>query len=333
MGRLIIFVLVAAGLWMGYWAIGATALERGLNAWIDQRRTEGWVADVSDLDVAGFPNRFDTTLTEVAFADPATGVAWQAPFLQLLALSYRPNQVIAVLPPEHRLSTPLQTIAISSEQTRGSIFLAASTSLPLERSTIISEALDLSSTLGWRMDLTELRLATDQIPVRANAHRIGAEVKGLRLPDALDATLNPGGLLPERIETLRLDAEVGFTDPWDRRAIEVARPQITDIGLTDLSLNWGDVTFQATGSLTVDEAGRPDGQIDIRAVNWRRILDMAVASGVLTPDLAPTIERGLGLVAGLSGRPDTIDAPLTFRNGALSVGPIPLGPAPRIIIR
>src|SRR6056297_3671249 len=129
MGRLIIFVLVAAALWMGYWVIGATALERGLSGWIEQRRDEGWVADVAELDVAGFPNRFDTTLTDVAFADPGTGVAWQAPFLQLLALSYRPNQVIAVLPPEHRLSTPLQNIDITSDLTRGSIFLGASTSL------------------------------------------------------------------------------------------------------------------------------------------------------------------------------------------------------------
>ncbi len=84
MGRLIVIVLVLAGLWMGYWAVGSTTLERQLSSWIDARRAEGWAADVGALEVRGFPNRFDTILTDVQFADPATGVAWQAPFLQLL---------------------------------------------------------------------------------------------------------------------------------------------------------------------------------------------------------------------------------------------------------
>ena len=333
MGRLIVVILAAAGLWMGYWAVGSVALERALNGWIEARRAEGWAADLGGLEVRGFPNRFDTILTDVAIADPETGVAWQAEFLQLLALAYRPTEVIAVLPPEHRLSTPLQTIDFTSDRTRGSIYLGASTRLPLDRSTVVAEGLALASSLGWRADLTEARFATTTIPVRENAHRVGAEVTGLRLPDALAGALDPAGILPERIDRLRLDAEMGFTAPWDRRAIEVARPQITDIDLADLSLSWGDVLFQAAGTLTVDAAGIPEGRIDIRAVEWRRLLDMSVSSGLLDPALRDTVERGLGLVAALSGRPDTLDAPLTFRGGFMALGPIPIGPAPRIVIR
>ena len=56
MGRLIIFILVAAGLWMGYWAFGSISLERALKAWLDDRRAEGWVAEVESIDVSGFPN-------------------------------------------------------------------------------------------------------------------------------------------------------------------------------------------------------------------------------------------------------------------------------------
>ena len=333
MGRLIIFILVAAGLWMGYWAFGSITLERALKDWIEQRRSEGWVAEVSDLNVSGFPNRFDTTLTDIVLADPETGVAWRAPFFQLLALSYRPNQVIAVLPPEHTLSTPLQTMTVTSDQTRGSVYLGAETTLPLESATFIADQLAVVSNAGWRVNLDQARFAIELAPVQADTYRIGAELTALDLPESWDRALSPGGLLPSEVETLRLDAEIGFTDPLDRRVIEVARPQITDIDLRDLSLTWGDVVFQATGSLTVDALGQPDGEVDIRAVQWQRLLDMAVASGVLNPGLAPTIERGLNLLAGLSGRDDTLDAPLTFRNGRVSLGPIPLGPAPRIILR
>ena len=47
--------------------------------------------------------------------------------------------------------------------------------------------------------------------------------------------------------------------------------------------------------------------------------------------LNPTILSEL--MAALEGPPNTLDAPLTFENGFISFGPIPLGPAPRIVIR
>ena len=71
----------------------------------------------------------------------------------------------------------------------------------------------------------------------------------------------------------------------------------------------------------------------MKAVEWRRLLEMAVATGLVAEPLAPTFERGLALLAALSGPPDTIDAPLTFARGQISLGPIPLGPAPKLIIR
>ena len=101
---------------------------------------------------------------------------------------------------------------------------------------MVAENLALASTLGWQADLTEARFATATVPVRDNAHRVGAEITGLRLPEALDRALDPAGILPARIARLRLDAEMGFTAPWDRRAIEVARPPLTVLDLADLSL-------------------------------------------------------------------------------------------------
>ena len=115
--------------------------------------------------------------------------------------------------------------------------------------------------------------------------------------------------------------------------IEDERPQITRIALDDLSAKWGDATFRAAGLLDIDAAGIPEGDITIRAQEWRRILDMAVGSGALAQGFLPLIDSTLELMAGLSGSPDDLDATLSFRNGRVSFGPIPLGPAPRIILR
>jgi hypothetical protein len=43
--------------------------------------------------------------------------------------------------------------------------------------------------------------------------------------------LDPGGLLPETIETLDYIAAMEFDRPWDLRAIEDRRPQITALDL------------------------------------------------------------------------------------------------------
>jgi hypothetical protein len=333
MGRLIVVILVASLGWMAWWVFGSTALDRTLTSWVEERRAEGWAADVAEIDVAGFPNRFDTTLSDVRLADPETGVAWSAPFLQLLALAYKPHQVIAVLPNEHRLSTPLQTLTFTHEQARGSIFLEPSPSLRLDRSTIIVDALDIGSSLGWTVSLDQGRFATEQIPARANAHRIGAELSGFHPPKVTRQLLDPAGLLPDAFERLHFDADIGFTAPWDREAVESARPQITDIDLADLSVEWGSITLRAAGSVTVDARGTPTGKISIKAVDWRRLLDLAVASGLVTQSFAPKLEGALELLALLKGPSDTIDADLVFRSGAVFLGPIPLGRAPKIIIR
>lgn len=333
MNRLIIIILVVSAIWMGLWAVGSIVLDRQLTNWVETRRAEGWAADVGDIDVNGFPNRFDTTLTDVSLADPATGVAWTAPFTQFLSLAYKPHQVIAVLPPEHRFSTPLQTLTITHDQAKGSLFLEPSTSLPLDRAIVVLNDLALASTLGWDMTLSEGRFAAEKVPATAHSYRIGAELQALTPSVGLRNALDPGAVLPTTIETMRLDATLDFTAPWDRFAIETARPQVRHIDLGDLSTRWGNVNFRAAGELSVDEAGVPTGRITVKAVEWRTLLDMAIGTGLLADTFRPALESALELMASLEGRPDTLDAPLTFENGYVSFGPIPLGPAPRIILR
>ena len=75
------------------------------------------------------------------------------------------------------------------------------------------------------------------------------------------------------------------------------------------------------------------GRITVKAKNWREILQIAVAAGWVPEGLAETLEDGLGLRAGLSGSPETLDAPLSFEKGRVSFGPIPLGTAPRLLLR
>jgi Uncharacterized protein conserved in bacteria (DUF2125). len=62
------------------------------------------------------------------------------------------------------------------------------------------------------------------------------------------------------------------------------------------------------------------------------MLRAAVRAGAIGADLADALEFGLGLLAGFSGG-DVLEAPITFSGGRARIGPVPIGPAPRIASR
>jgi hypothetical protein len=327
---LIVILLVGSLAWMVWWAVGQGAYEQGLNAWIKDRRTEGWAADVGTLETRGFPNRFDTTLTDLRLADPETGVAWAVPMLQILSLAYKPHQVILVVAENHRFSTPVETLDIRHEDARASLFLKPEAALGLDRAVLILSDLGVAAESGWDMSLASGRFAAESVAAADNTYRIGAEVTDLALPRPTRRLLDPAGVLPKSVGTLHLDATLAFDRPWDRHAIEEARPQPTAIDLSDLSARWGDVTFRAAGKVAVGPDGYPEGEVAIRAVEWRKILDMAVASGVLPESARAPLENGLSL---MSGPKDTLDVTLGFDGGFVRLGVIPIGPAPQLVIR
>lgn len=331
MGRLIILVLLGSGIWMGLWAFGSITYERELRNWLADRQTLGWDAEIDTLVVEGFPNRFDTTVSGVHLADPVSGYAWTAPFVQTLSLAYKPHQVIAVLPPEHEFSTPDQSVSIAHEQARGSVFLDASTSLPLDRVVIIIDRLSLASSLGWDIAVTEGRFAVEREAATEASYRVGAALSAIDVPDLVRALLDPDGRMPAGVESLGLDASVRLDTQLDRHALDGPPPQIKDIDLADLSLKWGDVILRTKGELGLDSAGALVGNLDVQATEWRQILDMASTSGLLGQEVPPTLVQALELASLKDGRPETLDVPLVFKNGTTSLGLIPIGPAPQLV--
>ncbi|MDJ0823887.1 MAG: DUF2125 domain-containing protein [Rhodobacter sp.] len=330
---LVVIVVIAAAGWSGFWWVGAQRVDAGLRDWLEARADAGWVADYGAVTTEGFPNRFDTTITALELADPATGVAWSTPFLQLKRLSYQPNHVIATWPETQTLASPYQRLTLGTGRMQASFVFVPGTPQQLDRASFVLDALQVTSTKGWSATIDELRFATRSTAARANSHDIGFEAKALRPEGVFLAELAEAGFVPGTFERLKIDATLGFDAPWDRTAIETARPAITDIELNLLQANWGKLELWMAGDLTVDAAGVASGQITVKAKNWREMLQLAVSAGWVPGNFAPTLETGLELLAALSGSPKTLDAPLTIRNGTVSFGPVTLGQAPKLRLR
>lgn len=324
-----LLILITVG-WSGYWYVGSSAQQSGLETWLDERRTAGWVADYDALAVQGYPSRFDTKITNLNLADPKSGWSWNTPVLQVLMLSYKPNHVIAVLPSEHVVATPQERITVNSDVIRSSIKFDADTDLALNALTGEMSNVALTSTKGWTSELQTAKLATRQTAGAENSHDIFFQADGVKPARILTKLIDPDSQLPDVFDTMRVDVTAGFDAPWDRHAVEGKKPELTALKVKDFSATWGEMSFEATGEMAFDASGAPTGKVSVRAKNWKDMITLGVSAGAIPADLQSTLEGGLGLLARLSGNPDTLDAPLSFKNGFVSLGPIPIGRAPTI---
>ncbi len=329
MRAILVVVLVLAGLWGGYWFVGSRAMEQGANAWFAAQQGRPLLATHQGIDVAGFPNRFDLTVTEPRLTDTQTGTTWAAPFAQVFMMSWKPWHIIATLPQEQTVTLPGQDVTLTSTLIQGSVIVTPGTDLTLDRTAIAGDGLALSSSSGWEVSATSARFGSRRAPDRALAHEVALDLTTLT-PDArFRMALAQASDLPEQIDLIRLDTVLGLSAPLDRHSA-TTRPRLTDITLREGLLRWGDMVLSATGTLTPAADGTTQGRIDIRVENWRQLVPVLIASGLVTQQSAQTLTRALELYAQQGSDPTVLTVPLSFQQGWMNLGPLPLGPAPQI---
>lgn len=315
-------IVVLALLYGGYWFVGAGAAERGALAALDRLQARGVVVQHGGVSVAGFPSRFDLTLTEPALSDPARGLGWSAAFAQVFSLSYKPWHLIAALPETQQITLPGQQLVLATTRMQGSLVMKPAPDLPLAALDAVAEGVSLRSDLGWALALASanLRLAEGEG---------GAYQLAVRALDVVpDQRLVAGTRLPETLERIDLLADVSFDRVPALR--DGAAPVVQRVVVQEAHVIWGPVKLLAKGDLLADATGRAEGRLDLRIEGWQAALD-AVQSLQLIPDrFLPLLTGVLTQMELASGEPGVIALPLTFQNGLASLGPVPLGPAPRL---
>ncbi|MEI2807037.1 DUF2125 domain-containing protein [Albidovulum sp.] len=325
--RLMLWIIAGlTALYCGYWAVASRAIRAGAEAAIARMRAEG-TADVAAFDLAGFPARFDITLQAPSLASGDGSFRWSAPELRLYALSYRPQHLIAVLPPEQHLGIGQETIAVTSDELSASAVFGLASAAPLDHAQAVGKAVVLSSDAGWGLAADEVRAAVRR-GADKTVQRVGIELLGLTLSGLPAEVVTAGGALPARGERFHLDATLGLDRPLDRFAA-AGGLRVRSAEITALALDWGPAGLTGQGAVALSAEGIPEGRIDLSLRNWRRVLRLGVALGLLRPETAPTVERAAESLARIGGNPEVLTLPLVFAGGRMSLGPIPLGPAPR----
>ncbi|MGC1429096.1 MAG: DUF2125 domain-containing protein [Albidovulum sp.] len=324
--RLLLWLVTGlAALYGGYWVIGSRAMLSGVETALEGWKAEG-LAEYDTVSLDGFPSRFDLTVTEPSWQSPDGTFHWSAPRLGIYALSYRPHHVIAVLPPSQSLQIGTERLSVETTDLRGSAVFGLAPSLPIERAQAVGTGFALNSQKGWGLRAEQIRLAIRK-GANATDQDLGVELIAPELSGTLLAYL--GDALPAAGQRIRLDAMLSLDAPLDRFTPK-SGAQIRAADIRAFDLDWGPLGLSGSGAITVSATRQPEGQIELRIRDWRRALDVAIGLGLIRPDIAPKISRALTFLALTSGTPEDLALPLSFHNGLMSLGPVPLGPAPRL---
>ncbi|HLQ18746.1 MAG TPA: DUF2125 domain-containing protein, partial [Tabrizicola sp.] len=307
MRKLLFLMVVLTVLWSGYWYVGSTAVRDGVTTWFADAARQGITAENAGVTVAGFPNRFDLTIDEPKLADPVSGAGWQAPFVKVFAMTWKPWHIIAALAPDQVVTLPDQVVTVGSADLKASLRAKPSTDLPLAEVRIAGTSLDLASDQGWTLALgdftvglradealgpTGYEFGFDLAPLTPDPAFLSA-VKAVTIPDV------PPSDLPATVDALWGSVFLTLSAPLDRHAGE-ARPLLKRVEINQFNLTWGQLAASASGVIEADANGYAAGKVTIDVTNWDRLPAVLVAAGLIKPEVAPTVIRGMQALAAQS---------------------------------
>lgn len=327
MRKLIAFAVIAATLYGGYWYVGRGQVEQLMQqtlADIDAGPTD---LSYGSLNTIGFPSRFDTTITDLEFADPAIPMIYSAPMLQIFALSYAPNEVIAVFPPEQTLSVNGTQYTLVSQNMRASGKVRPNGSLAFQTATVEVDNPRIRTQAGSELALTRILAAMQLTPETTQTYDVFLDAAGLILPEDIRRLIDPQNQQPAVIQSLRFDSDVTLSAPIALNGGD-AVPQIETLAISEFALTWGDMSLSAIGDVIPDAAGVLDGSITISARNWQQALDLAVSTGAVKADRKFLFTEIANTLDETPQVRDTLTITLAITGGEMTLGGFNLGPAP-----
>ncbi len=319
-GLLALAVLATAG-WGGYWFVGARALERA----VPQMLAANSALSADSHAVRGFPNRFDLTLTEPRLDTP--DLAWQAPFVQLFALSYRPHHLIAVFANDQSGRVLGHEVTLHVDDMRASVVMEPTAALPLDRVALVAEQPRLRAE-----DATHLadsaRFASRAL--EPHRHEVAVEVAQV-IPDAaLMARLDPAAHWPRRFERAGISAELEFDRALDRLALDGPSPEVTGLVLTGAQLHWDGVQIDGNGRLERGVTGLLSGEMTVTVQGWAALMDHVRAAGLIVPEQEALMLFVLRALVDPADA-DRLLATFTVQDGMVMLGPLTLGFLPPVL--
>jgi hypothetical protein len=357
---LLLFIVALGGGWSGLWyyAVGKAQIE--MDAWRAREAVAGRVYDCGAQSIGGFPFRFEVNCDKASALFRSNQPPLEIKTAGLLAAAqiYQPSLLISEFKGPLTVAAPGQPPSIIADWKLGQTSVHT-TALSPDRVSLVFNSPVVDRVKGGQREafLNAKRVELHARIVEGSATTNPVIEMVLRLTAGSGPGLHPAAVAP-------IDAEItgvlrGLSDltpmplPQRLRQIQAAGGRID---ITAARIKQGETLATGIGALSLNNSGRLDGQLRVTVAGLEPFLNAIGAQKALqsSPDVdkvAGALDRllpGLGGVAReqaganisfginalgkqttLEGKP-AVTLPLRFNDGAIFLGPIPIGKAPAL---
>jgi len=316
--------IVAAGALAGYWVWAAGQVRTAIAEWSDAQRAAGYRIVYDGPKVSGFPVRLLVRLAAPRIAAPQ-GWRWSGAAITGQAAFWQPLSLRLALPLRQELVAIWRgherTLSLQAARADGLVRLD---SRGQAAATVEMADVTLREAAGWSARVGHMRHEITRPPT-APGEQPHTHLEGT-IADLTLAQVPPP--FPATIDRLAYAADLTGTLPPGAPAAALAawRDGGGLLEVTNLTLVWGPLDVRADGTVTLDEALRPQGAFSAHIAGLPELLEALVAQGMMQPGAAAALRIAvLTLSEGRdgSGRPN-VRLPVTLQDGTVFLGPVAL---------
>ncbi len=318
--NLAIGVIAVSALYTGAWYYGAKEIRSRLAALMQEQQAAGLALECGQIDVKGFPFRFEIFCTKPGIADLRRGGSADAAALRSAAQVYQPFHVVwemdgpldATLPTGEKLSLNWKSLQSSLQWKIGGV----------ERSSIVVDALQWTFPAGASAagEAFSGTAGHSEAHIRQNGNDLDAAFLAqdlkLALPAASGANLPPFSISADATLAGKAGALDGRIS--DRAILHPAAGEIRRV-VADFG-NGRVMTL--TGPVEIDEEGLVSGKFALEAEKFTDF--EPVLTGAL-PEAADNIRTAFGAMKAMADQKGTVRVNLVLEKGQVMLGFIPLG--------
>jgi hypothetical protein len=322
---LFLFALAAAG-WCAWWFIAAGRIDQGLDEQATALRARGYEVSWDERRLGGFPFRFHVRMTNARFAEPG-GWGLSAPVLEAQAAAYAPTVVVFVAKDGVTLSRPDgRDFRITGEAIRASV---GGFSRNPPRVSVEGVDLAIASTTGAAPAFTAIeRFEAHVRPTDGDQAEVRLSVENAAPnPETILGRVASGQPVSVRLAGIASDASAlkgkgwpGVMKNW------AAAGGVFAISEGGIRTRESMLTLRPS-QISADEAGRARGSLSLTLARASEGMIALGAVGAI-PEESAAVGAGLAGAAGEGA--SGFDLTLSFAGGRIFIGPLPLGPAPRL---
>ena len=318
--------LLAAG-WSAAWVWARGQAASRLDAAVHALNQAGYQLSWKERIVGGYPFRLDVTLTEPRLREPS-GWGLVAPRIEAEAFLHAPGNWLIAAPEGLTFVRPLGgPVAVKGELIRASL-----THLAQRPPSFSFEGVKLSFAPGpgaqpfaltsaGRVEFHLRAGPDDQGGVFARVDDGHARLSGLFARVAGDKPI----AIVWNSTLSKMSAFSGSDWPGAVRRWSDAGGRMT---VRQAGITAGDAVLEANGgSLGVGADGRLNGALDVTLRQAPKALGALRDTGVIEPDAA---QAATVVTEARQGAGEAAQATITFQAGRTTLGPVALGPSPRI---